>query len=95
MFQHFKKQFVKDYLLALKDKHSIRVKTTVVPLAKSYSNNLLKNILLVLQEIHSYSRHKKPSSTCQVIFKHFTKQFIKEYFTSIAGDTFLLEAQKA
>ena len=52
MFQHFKKQFVKDYLLALKDKHSIRV-------------------------------------------KNFTKQFIKEYFTSITGDTFLLEAQKA
>ena len=43
MFQHFKKQFVKDYLLALKDKHSIQVKTTVMPLAKLYSNILQSN----------------------------------------------------
>ena len=84
MFQHFKKQFVKHYLLALKDKHSIQVKTTVVPLAKLYSNilqsNLLKNILLVQEEIHSYSWHKKPSSTCQVIFKHFTKQLSRNIY---------------
>ena len=84
MFQHFKKQFVKDYLLALKDEHSIQVKTTVVPLAKLYSNilqsNLLKNILLVLEEIHSCSWHKKPSSTCQVTFKHFTKQLSRNIY---------------
>ena len=67
--------------------------TVITPNHFVYGRDIDRN-QSIQHEFHELSGDdmRKRQAYCQVIFKHFTKRFVKIIFTSLTGDTLLFKS---